>query len=208
MSAPTRRVTATIVVVALSLAACGSDDAPSTDDAVGASGADSSQTDDSTAGEQSSTDAGSDGDTGSSEEVGDGGGEDSGDDGASGGTYNSGSAVVVFDDVSYEFAPTGDPYSCFVAEESGIVMATFDGVSDAGDVLYLDYDSDIGDEVSVNLSTADPVETWYFGTSIGGVEAAAAELTVGDGEVTVSGEMTSNVTGVEPRAATVTVRCD
>jgi hypothetical protein len=205
MRAPIRRVTGIIVVMsALALAACGSDDAPSSDDALDGSGSDSSQADDSSADEQSATEAGDEGDTGSGDEVGDGGG----DDGASGGTYNSGSAVVVFDDASYEFAPTGDPYSCFVAEESGIVMATFDGVSDAGDILYLDYDSDFGDEVSVNLSTTDPVESWYFGTSIGGTEATPTDFTVGDGEVRVAGEMISNVPGVEPRAATVTVTCD
>lgn len=205
MHTPFRRLTATAVVVsALALAACGSDDAESGDDVVAGNDADTGQVEDASTDEPSLADDGAEVDAGGSDDAGDGDGGA----GASGGVYNSGSAVVVFDDVTYEFAPTGDPYSCFIEESSGIVMASFDGLTDAGDVLYLDYDSDFGDEVSVNISTVDPVEFWYFGTSIGGTEASPTDFTVGDAEVMLSGEMISNVTGVEPRAATVTIRCE
>jgi hypothetical protein len=205
MRTTTRRVVALLAVGAAALSSCGSDDtagAPEDSAAdVGAEGVDDADDAESNADDASA-------DVGRSDDQLSDGDDESADDGAADGDYNSGSAVVVFDDATYEFAPTGDPYSCFIVEESGIVMATFDGVSDAGDILYLDYDSDFGDEVSANISTVDPVETWYFGTSIGGADAPPTEFTVGDGEITVSGEMSSNVSGIEPRAATVTVRCD
>ena len=208
MRTPIRRLTAvTVAISALALAACGgSDDAESGDDAVAESDADAGQAEDPSTDEPSTADDGGEDDVGSDDDAV--GGDGSAGDGASGGVYNSGSAVVVFDDVTYEFAPTGDPYSCFIVEESGIVMASFDGVSAAGDVLYLDYDSDFSDEVSATVSTVDPVELWYFGTSIGGTGASPTELTVGDGEATVAGELISNVPDREPRDVTVTVRCD
>ncbi len=199
MRTTTRRVVALLAVGAAALSSCGSDDtAAAPEDSAADVGTDDAESiaDDASA------------DVGPSDDQLSDGADDADDGDASDGDYNSGSAVVVFDDATYEFAPTGDPYSCFIARSSGIVMASFDGVSDAGDILYLDYDSDFGDEVSVSISTVDPVQAWYFGTSIGGTEAAPTDFTVGDRDVTVSGEMSSNVPGVEPRAATLTIRCD
>jgi hypothetical protein len=115
--------------------------------------------------------------------------------------------MVVLGDETFEFAPTGNPFSCFVDTNSGVVMATFEGLTDAGDELYVDYDSDLGDPVAANLSTVDPVAAWFFGTGIAGTEVTQTDITSGDGTFSVSGEMTSSRPDVDPRAATVTLEC-
>ena len=88
------------------------------------------------------------------------------------------------------------------------MMATFDGLTDAGDVLYLDYDSDRSDTVDVNVETVDPLGAWYFGNGVGGTDVAQTTITSGDGQFSVSGEMTSAVPGDQSRTATITIECD
>ena len=112
---------------------------------------------------------------------------------------------MIFDDVTYEFAPTGDPFSCYVDGNAGI--AQFDGVSAAGDVLYIDYDSADPDLILVSVETADPSAAWYFGTDAAGEVNAPDVALPGARLIQISGDMTSSVPGTAARNVIISAEC-